>query len=141
VHVYEGPPLPRSETSLVAVQGDDNQVKLRIEAVDGRRLPGAEREFYHRDREVIVRPGPHTIEVRGWYIVEVGPDVVLPDGERGNYILHNSAGPVVIEIIAFAGRDLEIQAQVVDFALPPSEVRPPSNPASQVRFTVVERPR
>ncbi len=140
IHCYEGAPLPRSETSLIAVQADDNVVKLRIEAVDGTRLPGAEREFHQRNRAAIVRPGPHTIEVRGWYIADVGPDVVLPEGDHGNLVLFYTFGPRRLEFAAFAGRDYEVRARRVDIDVPPRTVRAPLLPGDSLLLEIVELP-
>ncbi len=65
VRMYDGPTLPSSKTSSIAVQPDHGAVVLQIEAVDGKRMPGAEREFYFRDKAAIVEAGEHTVEVRG----------------------------------------------------------------------------
>jgi len=140
VHVYPGPPLPRGETSLLELQADANLVKLRIEAVDGVRLPGANPEFHARDRGVVLRPGPHTIEVRGWFIADVGSDVVLPEGERGNYVLTYTFAPRILELTTFAGRDYEIQARPIDFDTAPRNVAAPLFPAERLLLAVVERP-
>jgi hypothetical protein len=66
VRMYAGPELPPTETSLVVVQPDRAGVMIRIEAVDGVRMPSATRELYDRDREAIVRAGLHTVRVGGW---------------------------------------------------------------------------
>jgi hypothetical protein len=142
LHFYDGFELPRSETALVTVQSDDNLVKLRIEAVDGMRLPGAEREFHERDREVILRPGKHSLEVRGWGIRSVGPDIELPSGVRGSEVLVISFEPQRLDFVAAAGRDYEVRVRRVPFDPSSDDVAAPLHRAAaeQWSFDIVELP-
>lgn len=108
--MYEGPDLPRSETSLVVVQPDQSGMMLRIEAVDGVRAPGAQREFHDRDRAVVVRAGSHTVEVRGWGVQATASAIVASSsGVDKDYLVTVTMPPRVVTVTAEGGRDYEIQ--------------------------------
>lgn len=114
---------------------------LRIEAVDGVRMPGAEREFYDRDKGAIVRAGSHTVEVRPW-AAKVGPAITLRGGLTGELVLVLTFEPSTVSFTAEGGRDYEIQARRAPFDSSVRHVTVPQRPVHTQDWliSVVERP-
>jgi hypothetical protein len=127
--MYAGPDLPPTETALVVVQEDRAGVMIRIEAVDGVRMPNATRELYDRDREAIVRAGPHTVRVGGWVVkAEYGREITLRTGVPADVVPFVLLAPETLTFTAEGGHDYEIQVRRAAFDSEVRQVTVPQRP-------------
>lgn len=142
IRMYAGPELPPTATSLVAVEPDRAGVMIRIEAVDGVRLPNATRQLHDRDREAIVRAGSHTVTVGGWVVeAENFRAVTFRTGFSSDYVAFVVLDPMALPFTAVGGHDYEIQVRRAAFDSTVRHVTVPERPASTQQWlpTIVDR--